>query len=112
MSALCLHLPPLQLYRPTLPSPHPLPSVGLLNVDIFSVAGIGFSLGFLKSQKARLLAARQHSVLFVGIGPSFSLQTLPLLLSVLPFPSHREQRHNFDGLTAESSFRALLVAFC
>lgn len=79
--------------------------MGLLNVDIYSVGGISFSGGFLKSQKARLLAARQRSVMFVGIGASFSLQTLLLLFSLFPIPSLKEQRQNFDELTAGSSFR-------
>lgn len=40
--------------------------------------------------------------MFVGIGASFSLL---LLLSLFPIPSLKEQRQNFDELTAGSSFR-------
>lgn len=59
----------------------------LLKVDIYSFGGNVASGGFLKSQKARLLAARQISLLFVlpmtHTVASLSLLNLLLLLSVL-----------------------------
>lgn len=68
MSPLCLHPPPPTPV--TLLAPHPslppsLAKRGASKCGYLFSCGIIFSGGFLKSQKARLLPARQNSVLFV-----------------------------------------------
>lgn len=67
MSALCLDISPHTTTSPPFPLPAPRlpPSMRLLKMDIYSFGGRVASGGFLDSQKARLLAARQISLLFV-----------------------------------------------